>query len=113
MSISRTSYGIYGYNLTDKKDIFGIDDFIFSDKGEEITCFTSLGNIQLFWDQMQGEYLYFGYIFHVGEEWDSDISMVSLSELDNQEDNVKQQLYKYFNIIPEEEIKIIVFNQYT
>lgn len=77
MSMNRTTYVIAGYDLTNYvTDKY--EDWKWTDEGEDYTCNQIKGNIQLFDDPMDGNYLYLGYIFAKIEQYgNSDTEMIN------------------------------------
>ena len=79
MSVDRNYYAIAGYDLTKyKTDKY--DDWRWTDEGEGFTCYQRKGKIQLFDDPMSENYLYLGYIFGGGDQYD--FSTVKFSSVD-------------------------------
>lgn len=63
MSVNKNTYGIIGFDLTKHRDELITEDFYDSAVYEELTYNRSAGKTQMFTDPMNGNYLYFGYIF--------------------------------------------------
>lgn len=91
MSIDRNYYVIAGYDLTKyKTDKY--DDWRWTDEGEEFTCYQRKGCIQLFDDPMSDEYLYLGYIFAAGDEYEFRTTKFDIVEAEVQSLNVDAKL---------------------
>ena len=67
MSMEKTTYVIYGCDLTGYETDKLNYDWNFTKDGERFTCYKSEGEIQLFTDNET--YTYLGYIFAVMEEY--------------------------------------------
>ena len=67
MGMYRTTYVIYGCDLTGYETDKLNYDWNFTEDGERFTCYKSEGEIQLFTDNKT--YTYLGYIFAVMEEY--------------------------------------------
>lgn len=92
MSISRKYYVICGYDLTKFKDVLLADDWKWKEENEQYSCYHSKGNIQLF-DDMYGDYLYFGYILSDMDEYnDSRVIKINLEDIKKQKEYVDCKL---------------------
>lgn len=86
MSIYKNYYIIAGYDLSAyKTDKY--EDWHWTDEGEQYICRQSKGNIQLFDDPMNGDYLYLGYILFNGDQYEFrtekiDIDLIKLVDTD-------------------------------
>lgn len=119
MGMDRTTYVIAGYDLTNyKTDKY--KDWSWTNEGEEYTCNQIKGNIQLFDDPMNGNYLYLGYIFAKIEDWDGfDTEMIDPERfsdvmpdvihnlIDLESKGVISEIPRLLNY------KVIVFEEYT
>lgn len=80
MSVETNYYLINGYDLagmeTDK-----LDDWKWSDEGEDYTNSKYAGKIQLFDDPMSGRHLYLGYILAAGDQYEFNTTKVDNEEL--------------------------------
>lgn len=113
MSVSKNTYGIVGYDLTEYKDKIYTEENCETDWYEELRDYQRVGKIQIFDDPMDGYYLYFGYIFfETDESYESKMNSISLAKINEVGDFVKEELFKYFNLQIGEP-KIIVFNEFT
>lgn len=62
MSMNKNVYVILGYDLDKYREEILKDDFVWSDRGEELTCNQTAGEVQLFYDPESEKHLYLGYI---------------------------------------------------
>lgn len=93
MSVDRNYYVIGGYDLTGfKTDKY--DYWQWTGQGEEYTHNQTKGKIQLFDDPMDGSYLYLGYIFASGDDYDFDTACFSISDIEKCQDEVEAELLK-------------------
>lgn len=93
MSINKNYYVIGGYDLTN----FQTDkypDWKWTEQGEEYICRHVNDKIRLFDDPMSGFYLYLGYIFASGDEYDFDTACFSVSDIENHRKDVEAELLK-------------------
>lgn len=119
MSVERNYYVIGGYDVTNfKTDKY--KDWSWTEQGEKYTCNQSKGKIQFFNDPMSNSYLYFGYIFASGDEYEFDTACFSVLDIELCRDEVKDELAKLIEegIISSEaltqaEFKIIAFEECT
>ena len=94
MSVSRTRYVIVGYDFTEYKDMLLADDWKWKPENEQYSCYQSKGEIQFFDDPMSGDYLYFGYIFAVLDEYDdSEVCHIPIGEFQRQKQYVDNKLW--------------------
>lgn len=119
MSIDKSYYVIGGYDLTDFKTE-KYDDWKWTEQGEEYINYQSKGKIQLFDDPMSNSYLYFGYIFASGDEYEFNTACFSVLDIELCRDEVKDELAKLIEagIISSEaltqaEFKIMAFEECT
>ena len=97
MSICRNYYVIAGYDLTGfETDKY--DDWQWTDKGEEYHCNHTKGEIQLFNDQMRGEYLYFGYVLAAGDQYDFKTTKFTSTSIERQLPYVAVKLNELVNL---------------
>ena len=68
------------------------DDWQWTDDGQNFTCYQSRGHIQLFDDPMSGSYLYLGYVFAAGDEWEFRTTKFDIVEAERQMNNVTEKL---------------------
>lgn len=114
MSVDKNTYGIIGYDLTDVRDVILTEDLGESRKYEDLTCYHSIKNIQVFDDPMSGDYLYFGYIFFKsGDEYDDVMYSIDVDDIKNKIPDVHEKFKEYFKIDTKAEPKVIVFHEYT
>jgi len=93
MSVARTRYVIVGYDFTRFKDILLANDWKWEEDNEQYYCNQRKGEIQFFDDPMCGEYLYFGYIFAVMDEYDdSEVCHIPIAELQRQKEFIDYKL---------------------
>lgn len=91
MSIDRDYYVIAGYDLTKyKTDKYR--DWHWTDEGQSFTNCQRRGQIQLFDDPMANRYLYLGYIFVAGNEYDFKTQKFDIVEAERQSLNVSKKL---------------------
>ncbi len=119
MSVNRNYYVIAGYDLTGMKtDKF--DDWKWTDEGENYTCYQGKGKIQVFYDPMSGEHLYFGYILADGDMYGYETSKFKVEDVNGIYGDVKAELVKLIEMgiitkdprfIPE--YQIIAFEECT
>lgn len=96
MSIERNYYVIGGYDLTSyKTDKYG--DWSWTGQGEEYLCNQSSGKIQLFDDPMGDSYLYLGYIFASGDEYDFPTAVFDISGIEEHRKKVEAALLELVN----------------
>lgn len=114
MSVESSYYVIGGYDLTDFK-MNEYDDWKWTEQGE--TYFNN--QIKLFDDPISGLYLYLGYIFASGDEYDFNTTCFSVSDIEKHRDEVKIELFKLIDmsiISPkaamQAEFKIIAFEEF-
>ena len=69
MSVNRNYYIIAGYDLTGL-DTDKFNEWKWTEDGEKYTCNQVKEEIQLFYDPMNGEHLYLGYILACGNEYE-------------------------------------------
>lgn len=119
MSINKNYYVIVGYDLTGW-DTDKFEDWKWSDEGEEYICNQRKDEIQLFYDPMHGEHLYFGYILAAGDEYEFKTTVFDLSDVEAKFGNVRSELTKLqeIGVISKDlhfksEIKIIAFEECT
>lgn len=113
MSVSKYTYGIVGYDLTEYKDKIFTEENCESDWYEDLRCYQRVGKIQIFDDPMSRDYLYFGYIFfETDDSYENKLGFISLEKATEISDIVKEELFKYFNLQMKEP-EIIVFNEFT
>lgn len=118
MSVDKNYYVIGGYDLTD----FNTDkysDWQYTEQREEYTCHQTNGKIQLFDDPMDGSYLYLGYIFASGDEYDFDTVCFSISDVENHRKDVEIELLKLVEVgvirkeaLIHSSFNLIVFEEY-
>lgn len=114
MSVSKNTYGIVGYDITEYKDRIYTEENCKSDWYENLSNNQRVGNIQIFDDPMDGEYLYFGYIFfRTDESYESEMDYINLVAAENVGNKVEKELFEKFKIQISKPIKIIVFNEFT
>ena len=120
MSMDKNYYVVYGYDLTKyKTDKY--EDWRWTDEGEEFTCNQRKGYIQLFDDPMRESYLYFGYIFASGDEYDFETTKFDIIEAERQTADIANKLrrLKDIGIINEDfdefatPYEFIVFEEWT
>ncbi len=119
MSVDKNYYVIGGYDLTDfKTDKY--DDWKWTNQGEEYTCNQTTGQIQLFDDPMDNSYLYLGYIFASGDEYDFDTVHFDLLDAELCRDEIEAELPKLADMgiiskaaLEQTKFKIIVFAEST
>lgn len=116
MSAERNYYVIGGYDLTSFKTN-KYDDWRWTEQGEKYTCNQSKSKIQLFVDPMDGSYLYLGYIFASGDEYEFDTVHLSLPDIAAPCKKVDRELVELYKlgIIKQdalsEPFKLIVFEE--
>lgn len=119
MSIERTTYVIYGCDLTGYETDKLNYDWNFTEDGERFTCYKSEGEIQLFTDNKT--YTYLGYVFAVMEEYgtNSAVKWTNSNARDHDYD-IDEKIFTLQNkglikssskFYPEH--KFIVFNEYN
>ena len=97
MSVDKNYYVIGGYDLTEfRADKYS--DWKWTEQGEEYTCYQANGKIQLFDDPMSGHYLYLGYIFASGDEYDFDTARFSISDVEKHHKDVETELLKLVEV---------------
>jgi hypothetical protein len=97
MSICKNYYVISGYDLTGyETDKF--DDWKWTNDGEKYHCYQSKGNIQLFYDPMCGDHLYFGYILAAGDQYCFETTKFSTKEIERQMYYVSIKLHELVNL---------------
>ena len=117
MSMERSTYVIYGCDLTgyetDKLDY----DWNFTEDGENFTCYKRKGEIQLFTDNKT--YTYLGYVLAVMEEYgtNSDVKWTNSDARDHDFD-IGEKIFTLQNmglIKPgsPQEYKFIAFDEYN
>ena len=118
MSVEKTTYGIIGYDLTSCRETIIDEDFYENmEHYEDLICFQTEGQTQLFYDPMCGEHLYFGYIFCELEEdtWDSNLSYFeseNMTKITKIVENFAKQ-HSLYDHIKDKEIKVMIFVEYT
>ncbi|MEG0898336.1 MAG: hypothetical protein RSF40_01320 [Oscillospiraceae bacterium] len=115
MSVNKNTYGIIGFDLTNYRDKIITEEFEYSDLYEKLTYCQKVGKTQLFTDPMDGDYLYFGYIFFkTNEEYINEISSVAVNDICDMGKDVLLQLRTYFPLMTETlEAQVLVFNEFT
>lgn len=87
MSICKNYYVIAGYDLTgcttDK-----YEEWKWSEDWEDLTCKQTKGNIQLFDDPMNGEYLYLGYVLATGDEYEFETTKINIEDIYSKDINL-------------------------
>lgn len=113
MSIDKHTYGIVGYDLSDRRKELITEELVESKEYEKYTCFQREGKIQAFDDPMSEDYLYFGYIFFkTDESYEDESASFYFEDFEETITDVKEELLKCFGIIAPENPKVIVFNEY-
>lgn len=120
MSVIQSCYVIVGVDLTGfQTDKY--NEWKWTNEGENFTCYQSKGKIQLFDDPMNGEFLYLGYIFTAGDQYEFETVKINLEEIEKQRPYVMEKLKQLINmgVISENIYKsnstkyeLIVFNEY-
>ncbi len=120
MSVIQSCYVIVGIDLTGfQTDKY--NEWKWTDEGEKITCYQSNGKIQLFDDPMNGEFLYLGYIFAAGDQYEFETVKVNLEEIEKQRPYVMEELKQLVSmgVISEDiyesdsiKYELIVFDEY-
>ena len=77
MSIVKNYYVIAGYDLTGL-DTNKFNDWKWTEDGEKYTCNQVKEEIQLFYDPMNGEHLYLGYILACGDEYEFETTKIDI-----------------------------------
>lgn len=120
MSMDRTTYIIAGYDLTNcKTDKY--EDWSWTDEGEEYSCYTTKGKIQLFDDSLNGNYLYLGYILaRIDDDGDYDAEMINPEYISEVMQDVVQKLMELEEkgvitglVSLQSDYKLIVFDEWS
>lgn len=77
MSIVKNYYVIAGYDLTGL-DTDKFNEWKWTEDGEKYTCNQVKEEIQLFYDPMNGEHLYLGYILACGNEYEFETTKINI-----------------------------------
>ena len=97
MSISREYYAIAGYDLTGW-DTDKYEDWKWTNEGEKYLSYQRKGYIQLFDDQMNGDYLYFGYVLAKLDMYESETTKFDADVISQVKENVQDELLKLVDI---------------
>lgn len=120
MSVVQSCYVIVGVDLTGFKTN-KYNEWKWTKEGENFTCYQSKGKTQLFDDPMNGEFLYLGYIFAAGDQYEFETVKVNLEEIEKQRPYVMEKLKQLVNmgVISEDiyesdsiKYELIVFDEY-
>lgn len=110
MSMDKNYYVIAGYDLTQyKTDKFR--EWIY-EEGEEYICHPTCGRVQLFDDLDRNRYLYLGYIFAAGDEYDFQPQKIDLVEAEMMElkvSNVLEHLQEVGVVTEDIDIRGLVY----
>ncbi|WP_373262235.1 hypothetical protein [Hungatella hathewayi] len=114
MSTRATHYVILGYDFSSKRSEILDNDWIWTDEGENWTCRTSKGNIQLFTDPMNGTDLYFGYILSIRDEECEQMESIEIENIVDKQALVDAVLKQISLPIPEDlpKYKMIFFTEW-
>lgn len=116
MSMERTNYVIVGYDFTKFKDRLYTREWYSNDDVREMReDYQRKGNVQVFSDPCSGNYLYFGYILSVDDEYsDSGTVKFGLSDLQDKKKLVDSKLKQVGWNIPIEPVpyEVICFTEY-
>lgn len=97
MNINKDYYVIAGYDLTGwETDKF--DNWKWTDEGKEYFYNQTKGNIQLFDDPMNGNYLYLGYVLASGDNDDFETTKLKTGIANKMKKTVKDELLKLIKI---------------
>ena len=77
MSIVKNYYVIAGYDLTGL-DTDKFNDWKWTEDGEKYICNQVKEEIQLFYDPINGEHLYLGYILACGDEYEFETTKIDI-----------------------------------
>lgn len=117
--MDKSYYVIAGYDLTGfKTDKY--NDWKWTEEGEKYTHYQRKGEIQLFNDPMNNEYLYLGYILASGDEYDFKTTMFNIADIERHMPDVFDKLLELqrIGIISNSPrldplFKIIVFEEWS
>jgi len=113
MSVSKNTYGIVGYDLTQYRNKICTEENCESNWYEDLIDYQRIGNIQLFDAPTDGEHLYFGYIFfETDDNYENITYSHNLTEFNHIGNIVKEELFNKLGIELDYP-KIIVFNEFT
>jgi len=93
MSVDRNYYLINGYDLTGM-DCDKLEDWKWTDEGEDYFNYQRKGKIQLFDDPMSGTHLYLGYILAAGDQYEFETVKIDDEEVVRSRGYVKAELVK-------------------
>ena len=114
MSTYATHYVILGYDFSSKRSEILDEDWLWTKDGENWTCKTSEGNIQLFADPRSGTYLYFGYILSNRDDDDEWAESIKIEDIINKRPLVDEALKQLNLPIPDDlpDYKMIFFTEW-
>lgn len=97
MSVEKHYYIIAGYDLTGCTTAM-YKDWQWSTEGEDYRYNHSKGKVQLFDDPMSGYYLYFGYVFGAGDQYELDTVSFDVDKVRSTQDIVESELNKLIDL---------------
>lgn len=114
MSTYATHYVILGYDFSNKRSEILDNNWIWTEEGENWTCRTSKGNIQLFTDPMNGIDLYFGYIISNRDDENEWMESIGIEDILDKKPLVDEALKQLNLPIPENlpNYKMIFFTEW-
>ena len=113
MGVNKNVYVILGYDLVKCRKELLKDDFIRSDRGEELTCYQIAGKIQLFYDSMSENYLYLGYVLgNIEDGYEDAMIKTTMMDFAERKEDVDKVLYELLGKMEELEFQHIVFTEY-
>ena len=119
MSIDTNYYVIAGYNLTKHINHDKYEDWMWSEEWENYTNYQNKGYIQLFYDPMNNNYLYFGYTLVSGNGWDFESDSFYMQDIEEVKQKIYEELLKLIEIgvikndALLEQYKVIAFVEYS
>jgi hypothetical protein len=97
MSVDKKIYSILGYDLQNVRNKILTENFVDSKKYEDLTCYQSKGNIQLFTDPMSGDHLYLGFVIgEIPENYGDYVITTTIGDYEKMKkevDTVLQEIY--------------------
>lgn len=114
MSVSKNTYVIYGYDVSEMRDELWTDELKWSKLGEQMTCYQRPGKVQFFDDPMSGDYLYIGYIVgKIEGDYSDQCFKINTANAEMYRAMVDKQLEDWGIRVGGSEFELIVFNEFT